>query len=120
MGGSSSSSASTSTNNQRQVTQDASENQGLAVTGGGDVSVNALDGGAIDSAFDFAQEVAGFALGAISEDNEQQYQNQAELISEVVQAGRSETSDALNKITIYFFGTVALGLAVYYLRGSNA
>lgn len=119
--GSKSSSSSASTNNQRQVTQDASQNEGVAVTTGGNAEVTVVDGGAFDfaetiglEAFDFGEGVFSAALDAVSGDKEEQFQNQAELLSSVAEAGRSETSQALDKITTYFFATIALVAGVYF------
>lgn len=125
MGGSSSSSS--SANNQRQISQDASENEGVAVSsGGGNVTVT--DGGATLQALDFAAEsgagVLDFAesvfsqsVGALEEDNKQQYQQQAEMLASVATAGRSETSQALEKMSTYFFITVCVVAVAFYMRG---
>jgi hypothetical protein len=53
-GGSRSATESTTNNFQRQVTQDASSNSGIALTGGGDVSLFMSDMGAVEDAFNFA------------------------------------------------------------------
>ena len=82
----------------------------------------------MEGAFDFATEVGGgalqfgqgvfnAALDAVSDDREQQFQNQADLVASVATAGRSETSQALDKISTYLFLTVAVLGGVYVLRG---
>lgn len=128
--GSKSSSSSSSQNKQRQTTLDASQNEGVAAASGGDLDISILDGGAVAGAFDFATEVGGgalefgtgvfnAALDAVSDDREQQFQNQADLVASVATAGRSETSQALDKITTYFFITVAVMGGLYLIRGQK-
>lgn len=125
---SSSKSSSSTTNNQRQVTQDASQNDGYAVTGGGDVTLT--DSGAISLALDFAKDVSdnafefssgafGSAVETIGVDRVEQFENQAELLAGVAESGRSETSQALDKISTYFFLTVAVMGGLYLVRGKK-
>lgn len=125
---SSSSNASTSTNNQRQISLDAKENEGIAVSAGGDVTIT--DAGATAQALDFASEagadVLQFAdsvfsqsLGALENDNAEQYAQQVDTLKSVASAARSETSQALDKISTYFFLTVAVVGGLYVIGSSK-
>lgn len=200
-GGSRSSTASTTNNNQRQVIQDASSNSGIALTGGGDVSLFMSDMGAVEDAFNFAalaneqslllasqannnmtglaletnsmfsqvaagaqnnlagiasatndrlaqltagaqNNLAGVSMGAfdyaqsitgdslsvmtdvftqtltaLDEDKKAQYEQQSEVLAGVASASRSETAAALDTVTKYMFGAIALIGGLWALRG---
>jgi hypothetical protein len=122
MGGKSSSSSATH-NYQRQISLNAADNEGIAVGAGGDVVVNALDGGAIDAAFDFASEgleglldwtsdQARLAFGATDKALDQT----KTAYESFIEKDRSDNAQALDKMTKYFFLTVGLFGVVWGLN----
>ena len=126
MGGSSSSKSS-SANNQRQITTTADNNQGVVASAGGDLAIEVLDGGAIESAFDFGMnaldEVTQFgqlAIESLADDNQEFYQGQQKALGAIATASRSETAQQLDGLTKYFFGALVVFAVVggiAYVKG---
>jgi hypothetical protein len=86
------------------------------------------DSGAISLALDFAKDISsdafefgnaafGSAVETLAVDREEQFDNQAQLLAQVSTAGRSETSQALDKMSTYFFLTIAVVGGLYVFRG---
>lgn len=131
MGGRSSSKSS-SANNQRQISLDAKDNQGVAAAAGGNLSITVLDGGAIDAAFDYAEDMgaaafdfAGAAQGDAFKYAAESQEGALELVSyaldhttdaynNLLEKNDSENAQALDQITQYFFGAVVV-LGTFYL-----